>query len=235
MYPALPPSLLCVSHCLRAHCGMLRAARALIPDDDDEELIEKAKANRKLRLASQKEVEGEFKKSGGFAEGEARLPRVMLRLPRTCCARRPVSVQGIFATALVLWDGAVTKERSLHCPSTLARLCAAGRGSAVGRCCYEGVLAACPLTLARLCAAGRGSAACGEQAGALGRGACCRGPAHRGRHSHVGGPPPSSCPTVVKPSRHCPLSVAVAVPMMPFTVQSCGSANARQAVFAVHL
>ena len=50
--------------------GTVRAARALIPDDDDEELIEKAKANRKLRLASQKEVETEFKKSGGFAEGE---------------------------------------------------------------------------------------------------------------------------------------------------------------------
>ena len=46
------------------------AARALIPDDDDEELIEKAKANRKKRLASEKEIETEFKKSGGFAEGE---------------------------------------------------------------------------------------------------------------------------------------------------------------------
>lgn len=50
--------------------GTVRAAHALIPDDDDEDLIEKAKANRKLRLASQKEVETEFKKSGGFAEGE---------------------------------------------------------------------------------------------------------------------------------------------------------------------
>ena len=57
-----------------------RAARALIPDDDDEELIEKAKANRKKRLASEKEIETEFKKSGGFAEGEVRhaLNRLLL-------------------------------------------------------------------------------------------------------------------------------------------------------------
>lgn len=46
------------------------AARALIPDDDDEELIEKAKANRKSRLAAEKTAEKEYAKSGGFADGE---------------------------------------------------------------------------------------------------------------------------------------------------------------------
>jgi hypothetical protein len=46
------------------------AARALIPDDDDEELIEKAKANRKTRLASEKVAEKEYAKTGGFADGE---------------------------------------------------------------------------------------------------------------------------------------------------------------------
>ncbi|EIE22928.1 hypothetical protein COCSUDRAFT_53704 [Coccomyxa subellipsoidea C-169] len=46
------------------------SARALIPDDDDEELIEKAKANRKSRLASEKVAEKEYAKTGGFADGE---------------------------------------------------------------------------------------------------------------------------------------------------------------------
>lgn len=67
--PACVPTSLLVVHIASLKCNS-RAARALIPDDDDEELIEKAKANRKKRLASEKEVETEFKKSGGFAEGE---------------------------------------------------------------------------------------------------------------------------------------------------------------------
>ena len=49
---------------------MLLAARALIPDDDDEELIEKAKANRKNRLQTEKVAEKEYAKSGGFADSE---------------------------------------------------------------------------------------------------------------------------------------------------------------------
>ena len=46
------------------------AAKALIPDDDDEELIEKAKANRKTRLQTEKVAEKEYAKSGGFADSE---------------------------------------------------------------------------------------------------------------------------------------------------------------------
>ena len=88
------------------------------------------------------------------------LPWVTPRPPRICSARRPTSVQSMFA-ALVSGTMLSFSEPLLHCP----------------------------LTLARLCPAGRGSAACGEQAGALGRGARGRGPAHRGRHRHVGGPP----------------------------------------------
>lgn len=49
-------------------CGS--AARALIPDDDDEELIEKAKANRKQRLAEQRETAKEFSKVEGFNSAE---------------------------------------------------------------------------------------------------------------------------------------------------------------------
>lgn len=43
---------------------------ALIPDDDDEELIEKAKANRKTRLQTEKVAEKEYAKTGGFADSE---------------------------------------------------------------------------------------------------------------------------------------------------------------------
>ena len=46
------------------------AAKALIPDDDDEELIEKAKANRKTRLQTEKVAEKEYAKTGGFADSE---------------------------------------------------------------------------------------------------------------------------------------------------------------------
>ena len=50
--------------------SVLHAAMALIPDDDDEELIEKAKANRKTRLQTEKVAEKEYAKTGGFADSE---------------------------------------------------------------------------------------------------------------------------------------------------------------------
>jgi hypothetical protein len=41
-------------------------AWALIPDEEDEELLERAKANRQKRLASQKETTREFLKEEGM-------------------------------------------------------------------------------------------------------------------------------------------------------------------------
>ena len=55
-----------VTKCIFRTC----AAKALIPDDDDEELIEKAKANRKTRLETEKVAEKEYAKTGGFADSE---------------------------------------------------------------------------------------------------------------------------------------------------------------------
>ena len=43
-------------------------ALALIPDDDDEEMVEKAKANRKKRLAGEKKAEKAFSRSEGFVD-----------------------------------------------------------------------------------------------------------------------------------------------------------------------
>jgi len=43
-------------------------ATALIPDDDDEELIEKARANRRAKLANEKKTEREFARSEGFSD-----------------------------------------------------------------------------------------------------------------------------------------------------------------------
>lgn len=45
-------------------------ATALIPDDDDEELVEKARANRKSRLANEKATEKAFSRSEGFVNRE---------------------------------------------------------------------------------------------------------------------------------------------------------------------
>ena len=45
-----------------------RALADLIPDDDDEELVEKARANRKNRLASEKQNEKAFSRSEGFVD-----------------------------------------------------------------------------------------------------------------------------------------------------------------------
>ena len=45
-------------------------ALALIPDDDDEEMVEKARANRKARLASEKKAEKAFSRSEGFVNKE---------------------------------------------------------------------------------------------------------------------------------------------------------------------
>lgn len=43
-------------------------ALALIPDDDDEELVEKARANRKSRLASERQAEKVFSRAEGYAD-----------------------------------------------------------------------------------------------------------------------------------------------------------------------
>lgn len=44
-------------------------ALALIPDDDDEELVEKARANRKLKLNSEREAEKAFTRKAGYTSG----------------------------------------------------------------------------------------------------------------------------------------------------------------------
>lgn len=43
-------------------------ALALIPDDDDEEMVQKAKANRQKRLAGEKKAEKEFSRAEGFVD-----------------------------------------------------------------------------------------------------------------------------------------------------------------------
>jgi hypothetical protein len=47
-------------------------ALALIPDDDDEELVEKAKANRKSRLAVERNSERQFSRAEGFVDKGAK-------------------------------------------------------------------------------------------------------------------------------------------------------------------
>jgi len=42
------------------------AAQALIPDDDDEELVDLAKSRRKERLATEKTIENKFVKQGDY-------------------------------------------------------------------------------------------------------------------------------------------------------------------------
>ena len=73
----------------RALAGLLAAvpvllpasrALALIPDDDDEELVEKARANRAKRLASERQTEQAFTRSGDKIGG--------------CLGRLPVSLGG---------------------------------------------------------------------------------------------------------------------------------------------
>jgi len=46
-------------------------ALALIPDDDDEELVEKARANRRSRLASERQAEKAFSRAEGFVDRSA--------------------------------------------------------------------------------------------------------------------------------------------------------------------
>ena len=78
------------------------AAKALIPDDDDEELIEKAKANRKTRLETEKVAEKEYAKTGGFADSEV------------------VAVQASAALVLSLIPQLVLAPSACtHCPSAV--------------------------------------------------------------------------------------------------------------------
>jgi len=43
-------------------------AKALIPDDDDEEMVMKARQNRKSKLAGERQAEKEFTRSEGFVD-----------------------------------------------------------------------------------------------------------------------------------------------------------------------
>lgn len=52
----------------RPYCITASAASALIPanDDEDEELVSKAKANRQKRIVEEKDTEQDFAKSAGY-------------------------------------------------------------------------------------------------------------------------------------------------------------------------
>lgn len=62
-------------------------ARALIPDDDDEDMIEKAKANRKKRLAGERQAEKEFSRSEGFVDKNAKQNLVVVQLAVNALAK----------------------------------------------------------------------------------------------------------------------------------------------------
>jgi hypothetical protein len=62
-------------------------ALALIPDDDDEDMIEKAKANRKKRLAGEKQAEKEFSRSEGFVDKNAKQNLVAVQLAVNALAK----------------------------------------------------------------------------------------------------------------------------------------------------
>ncbi|GAB5367127.1 hypothetical protein AAMO2058_001202700 [Amorphochlora amoebiformis] len=53
-----------------------RNAMALIMDDDDAELVAKAKANRKARIAEEKKIENEFLRAEGFTNKAERIELV---------------------------------------------------------------------------------------------------------------------------------------------------------------
>ena len=62
-------------------------AHALIPDDDDEDMIEKAKANRKKRLAGERQAEKEFSRSEGFVDKNAKQKLVVVQLAVNALAK----------------------------------------------------------------------------------------------------------------------------------------------------
>ena len=55
-------------------------AKALIPDDDDEEMIEKAKANRRNRLAGERKAEKAFSRTEGFVDKNTKKDIVSVQL-----------------------------------------------------------------------------------------------------------------------------------------------------------
>jgi hypothetical protein len=70
-WAALPPPLCFLTLSLLNHPASLSrafAALALIPDDDDLDLVVKARANRSARLSSEKTTEARFSAEGGAAK-----------------------------------------------------------------------------------------------------------------------------------------------------------------------
>jgi hypothetical protein len=83
----------------RALAGLLAAvpvllpasrALALIPDDDDEDLIERARANRKNKLASERQTEKAFSRSAKGLGGCRRCHRTA----SSCCCRLGLPREG---------------------------------------------------------------------------------------------------------------------------------------------
>ncbi|KAK9823778.1 hypothetical protein WJX72_005437 [[Myrmecia] bisecta] len=85
-------------------------ALALIPDDDDEELIEKAKANRKTRLADERAAEKQYVKEAGFANGEiVTVQRAVKKLAKSGSELESGNLSAVATTVGDSWVGAFEK------------------------------------------------------------------------------------------------------------------------------
>jgi len=60
---------------------------ALIPDDDDEEMVERAKANRRKRLAGEKKAEQAFSRSEGFVDKSTKKEIVSVQIAVNALAK----------------------------------------------------------------------------------------------------------------------------------------------------
>ncbi|MEW5303794.1 MAG: hypothetical protein WDW36_006451 [Sanguina aurantia] len=94
---ALLPALLYVPNAL-----------ALIPDEEDEELVEKAKANRKARLAQQQTTTRQFIKSEGLNDVKldkelVPIQRAVLKLAKSGAQIEAADLKGVESTLGEIW------------------------------------------------------------------------------------------------------------------------------------
>jgi len=109
------------------------SARALIPDDDDEELLQKVQAGRRSRMAKEAVIEREFVSSEGFGNARLKgeLPPVQAAINNIVKAGAAISAVDAAAaqTALAAFDVSALQAVSTTPESTNA---AAMVGAAVG-------------------------------------------------------------------------------------------------------
>ena len=104
------------------------AAKALIPDDDDEELIDIAKSRKKERLANEKSVEKSFIKGGDYKGRDLdRVQNAVNKLAKEGLSLETGDLKSLAKTSRYVWAWTLSITRLYSTCICLVRLLQIGK------------------------------------------------------------------------------------------------------------